>query len=495
MRSSPKLAWASRRAAASASANSSALCTCAHALAAAAGNGFEQHRVAHASACARSTAVGLVIAVVAGNQGHAGLAMMALARALEPMASMAVGGGPMKTTPRRRRRRRRPRSPTGIRSPGGSPRRRVRARPRGCVRRADRIRWPGASDMYRLVGQGDVQCVAVRIGVDGDGPDAEAARRGGSRGRRFRRGWRSECGRTSGQFSSRPLASAPSGFALLEKALRPSWPSADTRMSAMRALVSSISASVIGRWVTSRTSCLAAATWAAGPFFSSCRRVPRYAVRPAPPHRQISLSRPRRRAVCASKRFAAQEQTPRPARPIASTTCGLSWRESGRCAPPSGRSCRAVPMAMSQQQIRPTAPPKAAPCTRAIVGWGRKFRVCSMFARARASARLSSRSRSPPCAASSCQVAAGGEAPPAPGEYDHAYAVVVSRRASKASWRPAIIASSKALCLSRSVEGDGEPRRAHRRCRTKSLKRFVGHVAPDAPTCGTRRSAIPGSAR
>ena len=31
---------------------------------------------------------------------------------------------------------------------------------------------------------------------------------------------------------------------------------------------------------------------------------------------------------------------------------------------------RSLATAMSQQLTRPTAPPKAAPCTRAMVGWG-----------------------------------------------------------------------------------------------------------------------------
>ncbi|MNV77311.1 hypothetical protein D3C71_1707230 [compost metagenome] len=47
-------------------------------------------------------------------------------------------------------------------------------------------------------------------------------------------------------------------------------------------------------------------------------------------------------------------------------------------------------MAISQQATRPTPPPKAAPCTRAMVGLGSSSRVRIRRARARESWRLSS---------------------------------------------------------------------------------------------------------
>ena len=90
--------------------------------------------------------------------------MSAWRRLFEPIARIADGGGPMKTTPASRAGlRRSPRSRTGSRSRDGSPARRSPARPRGCARRAGSSRAArGRADEHGLVAGAHVLRAARR---------------------------------------------------------------------------------------------------------------------------------------------------------------------------------------------------------------------------------------------------------------------------------------------------------------------------------------------
>ena len=103
-----------------------------------------------------------------------------------------------------------------------------------------------------------------------------------------------------------------------------------------------------------------------------------------------ACSRPIRSAVAASKISPVANQRRASRVPIAAMTYGeitAGSRPSLLSVRPNFAS--GTPMAMSQQATRPTPPPKAAPCTRAIVGLGSSSRVRIRRARARASSRFS----------------------------------------------------------------------------------------------------------
>src|SRR5450631_743596 len=174
---------------------------------------------------------------------------------------------------------------------------------------------------------------------------------------------------------------------LARNAATPSLPSADARTEAMRSAVSAIRVASIGRCATARNSVLHS-DWASGPALSS---------RPSTSSMRSSSSagtarsckRPRRNASAAVNRSAVKNSRRAARAPIASTTYGLIVAGmSPRRASDNAKTASGVPIAISQQAMRPIPPPNAAPWTRAIVGLGSSFNVVSIAASAFASARF-----------------------------------------------------------------------------------------------------------
>ena len=124
-----------------------------HALAAAAGRRLDQHREADPAPAPPMSSSSVIPGRPApGTTGTPAAATVALALILSPIASMAAGGGPMKTSPASRRPGRRRRSRTGTRSRGGWPARRPGAPRRGSVDVQVALGGRRRADPDRLVG-------------------------------------------------------------------------------------------------------------------------------------------------------------------------------------------------------------------------------------------------------------------------------------------------------------------------------------------------------
>jgi hypothetical protein len=360
-----------------------------HALAAAAGGGLEQHRDSPWRSRLRAQGLHrvLVVAVITGDQRYPGLAMMALARALEPMASMASAGGPMKD------------QAGGLAGVGRNP----AFSDRKTVARVDRL---GAAAPGRIE-----DALAQQVGAPGwraprrYAPLRRQAARAGHRGRHRSRRRRCVCPLRRAVAITRQAISPRLAISMRLNITAPSCPGRPAllqeRLQALLALLRNAQMRDAGTRVIDQRridpagpaivadQCLGLAHGlrAVAAEFASIRLSTR-ASRSAGV--AVFVDQADARREFGVEALAGQEQAARPARPdglehVRADSRGYEadtrFRES--------EAARSLPaIAISQQLIRPTAPPKALPCTRAMVGWGRVFRALSISARARASSRL-----------------------------------------------------------------------------------------------------------
>ena len=176
-RSSPKLERASRRAASSASPKLGLGLRATHPLAAAARDRLHQHRKADPAGVGEQCGIVLILPVVAGDHGHAGVFHHALGRVLEAHRADRTGrwadeddAGGVACIDKRR-------------ALGQEPVSRMHRIRAGCGRRREHpfdiqiaLRRGRRAEPPRLAGHGHVQRVPVRIRVDRDGADAEPVR-------------------------------------------------------------------------------------------------------------------------------------------------------------------------------------------------------------------------------------------------------------------------------------------------------------------------------
>ena len=172
--SSPNDALASRRQAASASRKSAGPLDLAHPLAAAAGGGLDQHREADPLGLGQQMRVGLVGAVIARHQRHAGGLQAAPWRCpCRPAAPWPRPAARRRSGRRRGRRARRRRSRTGSRSPDAPPRPRSAGPPPAAVDDEIALGRGRRPQPHGLVGQPDMARVAIGVGIDRHRADAQ----------------------------------------------------------------------------------------------------------------------------------------------------------------------------------------------------------------------------------------------------------------------------------------------------------------------------------